>query len=56
MAVVGVLLNGVVRKKRANFNKKKLIGPDVQDQTLKFLLNKARQTQIGKKYNFAGIK
>ncbi|MCD6332434.1 MAG: GH3 auxin-responsive promoter family protein [Bacteroidales bacterium] len=55
MAVVGVLLNGVVRKKRANFNKKKLVGPDVQDQTLKFLLSKARQTQIGKKYNFTGI-
>lgn len=55
MAVVGALLNNVVRKKSANFKRKQTIGLDVQIKTLKKLVTRARNTQFGKKCGFEGI-
>lgn len=55
MAVVGAILNNVVRKKGANFKRKQTMQQDVQFNTLKKLLTRARNTQIGKAYNFDEI-
>lgn len=55
MAVVGVLLNNVVRKGSANFRRRQTIGQDAQVKTLNKLLKRARNTQIGKAYDFEGI-
>jgi len=55
MAVVGALLNGVVRKKRASFEKRGMTGAKVQDQTLRKLLSKAEFTQFGEKYGFSDM-
>jgi hypothetical protein len=55
MAVVGVLLNGVVRTTGATMKRRERIGQDVQAKTLKKLLTKARNTQFGKAYDFASI-
>jgi hypothetical protein len=52
MAVVGTLLNNVVRAKGANFKRKLLIGQEVQEQTLRKLITRARNTQFGKAYGF----
>jgi len=55
MAVVGALLNNVVQKKVANFKRKQTTGQEVQLKTLKKLLWRARNTQIGKAYGFEEI-
>ncbi|MFA5815683.1 MAG: GH3 auxin-responsive promoter family protein [Bacteroidales bacterium] len=55
MAVVGALLNNVVRKRSANFKRKQPIGQDAQVKTLKKLLTRARNTQIGRAYGFEEI-
>jgi hypothetical protein len=55
MAVVGALLNNVVRKKSASFKRKQTIGQDVQVKTLKKLVARARNTQIGKAFGFDEI-
>lgn len=55
MAVVGALLNGVVRKKRANFERKRIRGPVVQKEVLQKLVSKAVHTQFGRHYDFPGI-
>jgi len=55
MAVVGALLNNVVRKKSANFKRKQTLGQDLQAKTLKKLLSRARNTQFGKTYQFEEI-
>ena len=53
MAVVGALLNNVVRKKSASFKRKVTLGQQVQNETLKKLLTRARDTQFGMAYGFA---
>ncbi|MFA6127098.1 MAG: GH3 auxin-responsive promoter family protein [Bacteroidales bacterium] len=55
MAVVGALLNNVVRKRSANFKRRQTRGQDAQIKTLIKLLSKARNTQIGRTYDFEGI-
>ncbi len=55
MAVVGALLNNVVRKKRASVVRKGLTGSQMQDQTLRKLISRARNTQFGEKYQFERI-
>jgi hypothetical protein len=55
MAVVGALLNNVVRKKSASFKRKQTIQQEIQDKTLVKLLMRARNTQIGKAYNYNEI-
>ena len=55
MAVVGVLLNGVVKKTSASIKKKHVIGHEIQEKTLKKLLSKARNTQFGQAYDFDEI-
>ncbi len=55
MAVVGALLNNVVRKKSANFKRKQTIGQEAQVKTLRKLLTRARNTQMGKAYGFDEI-
>jgi hypothetical protein len=55
MAVVGTLLNNVVRAKGANYKRKLLIGQEVQEQTLRKLLTRAKNTQFGKANNFEDI-
>jgi hypothetical protein len=52
MAVVGSLLNNVVRKKSANYRRKTAIGQDVQEKTLIKLLARAKNTQFGKANGF----
>ncbi|MFO7617279.1 MAG: GH3 auxin-responsive promoter family protein [Bacteroidales bacterium] len=52
MAVVGVLLNGVVKTTSASYRKKQVNGHDIQTKTLKKLLSRARNTQFGKAYHF----
>ena len=55
MPVVDSLLNGVVKKKRANFQKKLITNQNVQNATLKKLIQKARFTQFGNHYGFEEI-
>jgi hypothetical protein len=55
MAVVGALLNNVVRKKNANFKRKQSVGEAAQLKTLKKLLTRASETQFGKAYGFEEI-
>jgi len=55
MAVVGALLNNVVKKKSANFKRKQTTGQEAQLKTIKKLLSRARNTQIGKTYGFEEI-
>ena len=55
MAVVGALLNKVVSKRSANFKRKQTIGQAAQLKTLKKLLSRARNTQIGRAYGFEDI-
>jgi len=55
MPVVGALLNGVVKKKRANFERKLDLSQEVQDETLRKLIQKAQLTQFGQKYRFESI-
>lgn len=55
MAVVGALLNNVVRKRSANFKRKQTIGQDAQIKTLRKLLHRAHNTQFGKAYGFGDI-
>lgn len=55
MAVVGALLNNVVRKKSASFKRKQTIGQAAQVKTLKKLLTRARNTQIGQAFGFDEI-
>ncbi len=52
MAVVSNLLNGVVKKKRANFEKRLVLNQDIQDQCLVDLMTKARNTDFGRHYKF----
>jgi len=55
MAVVGTLLNNMVRAKGANYKRKLLIGQEVQEQTLRKLLTRAKNTQFGKANKFDEI-
>lgn len=55
MAVVGALLNNVVRKKSANFRRRQMVGQDAQAKTLKRLLTRARNTQFGQAFEFGQI-
>lgn len=55
MAVVGALLNNVVRNRSANFKRKQTKGQDAQVITLKKLLTRARNTQFGRVYGFEEI-
>jgi hypothetical protein len=55
MAVVGALLNNVVRKKGANYKRRQTIGQEVQESTLLKLLTRARKTQFGTTYGFGGL-
>ena len=55
MAVVSTLLNGVVKKKRANFERKLILSQEIQDKVLLKLLMKARNTDFGLHYNFEDI-
>jgi len=47
MTATGVLINNVVRQKSANQKRKKRTGQDIQNITLKKLLNHARMTEFG---------
>lgn len=55
MPVVDSLLNGVVKKKRANFERKLVTNQAVQDATLKKLIMKARFTRFGQHYGFENL-
>lgn len=55
MAVVGALLNNVVRKKSANIKRRHSLLYDTQIKSLKKLLTRARNTQFGKAFDFEGI-
>lgn len=55
MPVVDSLLNGVVKKKRANFERKQVQNQAVQNATLKKLIQKARFTQFGQAYGFEKV-
>lgn len=55
MPVVNALLNGVVKKKRASFEKKLNQSQETQNETLRKLVQKARFTQFGQKYDFEQI-
>ncbi len=55
MPVVNALLNGVVKNRRANLEKKLVQSQAAQDETLRKLIQKAKATQFGQKYNFVEI-
>ncbi len=55
MAVVNALLTGVVKKKRANFEKKLAFSQETQTRCLHKLLMKARFTDFGLHYKFESI-
>jgi hypothetical protein len=54
MAIVGTILQEVIRKKRENFDKKQ-INFNLQEATLHKLLTKARHTQFGMDHGFSAM-
>jgi len=54
MAIVGTILQEVIRKKKENFDKKQ-INFNLQEATLHKLLTKARNTQFGTDHGFSAI-
>lgn len=54
MAIVGSILHEVVKRKKGSLDKKQ-INFDLQEKALKKLLNKAKGTEFGRKYNFHKI-
>ena len=52
MAIVGTILHEVIKKKKGNLEKKQ-ISFDVQELTLKQLLDKAKYTEFGMQHHFA---
>jgi hypothetical protein len=54
MAIVGSLLHEVIKKKKSNLEKRQL-NFDTQLETLRKLLHKARNTEIGHTYGFGNL-
>lgn len=54
MAIVGTILQEVVKHKKETLDKKQ-VNFDLQKKTLKKLLQKAKGTEFGKAYNFSAI-
>ena len=52
MAIVGTILQEVIKKKKDNLERKQ-ISFDVQELTLRQLINKAKYTEFGMQHHFA---
>jgi len=54
MAIVGSILQEVIKKKKSNLDKKQL-NFNLQEETLRKLLHKARDTEFGRDHGFASM-